>query len=236
MAIIIPADLSGLGVAYPKLSEFIPQVPVSGLVEIWRSAVNVTIDGGVSSWRGFNGSVAVQTDPAARPAYSDGLVKPNGELDALDTNIAPPSGGSGYIVAKITKKSDPSEVGVVFGSLSDSSNRIALGYDASGRFGGSVGSIDFSSLRSDEISTNDLEYVIGLYWSGGAASLRVDGVEVDADAYTGTVGTALLDICGQGGASLSVRNSPSWVHSVAVYAGTFTGLDLDAIDTAMAAF
>jgi hypothetical protein len=223
MANTVRADvtdlLAELGLTAPQDAEFVPAVPTDNLLELWRGDVHVTLDGSgnVSEWESYGAAVAEQLDPAKRPDFT---TDPQGTgTSHMVTGVVPPA--SGYMVVTFT----PSVVGggasrVIAGLQQSATQRLYIATGTTGLPGASIGSVAHSTLAA------------------GSATLRKNGVQIDAEAYTGGTGATDIYLFGRhfGTGVVADLFSSAKIHALAIYEGPLTTDELTAIDTAMVAF
>lgn len=229
------------GDRYPSLASLRAPIPQTSLVGCWHAQAGVTLDDAsrVSSWRGFRGGVVAPATEAAKPAYqAAGMAtgKPSvlfdGSSDRIALALAPPS--AGYIVVKMRVPADLSggQTRTLLGAETSSTARLRIGTSL-GKVVAAIGSLTFTDLLSTTSALAGDTLVVGLSWDGSTASLRINGTEEDSGSYTGSVGTTAFAL---GSNSNSTSYSYSHVALVGIYSTDPGTLDLDAIDSAAAAY
>lgn len=237
MALIVNSDLTGLQ-SFPQVEDFVLDVPLAGLVALWRPGIRITESGGaVSEWEALpEGYSALQSVSGVQPAVSSGIIVPDGVDDYLSTDLPPPT--SGYLVAKVIAKTTSGTCFV--GSQLSSSNgghRCALGVNTSMKAAFQIGSTTFSTFAGTTTLVADSEYVIGGLWNAGTCKLRVNGAQENSTTYNGSggsPGTLEFAFGARNRGTLRDLFSPFNIKAVAVYSGASP--DVAAIDAAMAAF
>jgi hypothetical protein len=154
------------------------------------------------------------------------------------TGVVPPA--SGYMVVTFT----PSVVGggasrVIAGLQQSATQRLYIATGTTGLPGASIGSVAHSTLAALPALTAGVKVTVGVYWNGaGSATLRKNGVQIDAEAYTGGTGATDIYLFGRhfGTGVVADLFSSAKIHALAIYEGPLTTDELTAIDTAMVAF
>lgn len=246
-ALIIPDQtnvLAAAGLVAPKVADMVPGVPTAGLVDVWRRASGMTrVSGKVSSWQGFNGAMLRQVDSAKQPtgAPADG-VSFSATGDYLAATLAPTA--EGYLVARVVKQALGVNAAIV-GShqdLSDPAQRLSLGFSDDNRAAAAIGSKSFNATRAGTpVALGDM-VVIGVAWSGGTYSLRLNGNQVSTGTYNDQTGGVAAGVGSRaywvGGANVGTQNmqleSPDRLIGLAIYSTAQTAAALTAIDAAMA--
>lgn len=240
MAFTLPPAIDLTGVAtFKQDADFVPGIPTAGLTGVWRSLHGVTlVSGAVSEWDGLPGLPASQSASTMRPTYSSGVITFDGSNDNLATTVASPT--TGYFVARVKANAAAAKQGFFLGAFDGTaSGRIGLGHAViSGhpRFALSVGSLLITSLFDSSDYTDGTLYTVGGYFDGSNAYLRVNGTQKATLAYTGGPPSSSYPLVI--GARTDVSSSTCTNHgikAIAVYSGTFSGTDLNSIDSAIGA-
>lgn len=230
MTIIVNADLTGLQ-TFPNIADFVLGVPLTGLVGLFRASRGIVMGTGVASWAGALGSTASQATTGKQPAFTSGHVAPDGVDDYLASNLIAPA--SGYLVAKVKAKTNTGSNVIVGGSTS-STQRCGLGTQTLMKAGCQIGNKTVSTFVGTTVMVDGTDYVIAGSWAAGNAAIRVNGVQEATTTYTGDAGTQAMFIGALNNAGAASAFCPFHIEALALYTGT--GLDLAAIDAAMAAF
>jgi hypothetical protein len=220
-------DLSPFG-TFPKFGSYTPGVPTGGLVGFWNAEFGVTETGGaVSEWQGVP-DTADQAGAGFRPVLSAGAVVFDGVNDYLTSELAELP-DTGYLVALVKRVNSDLSVAFFCGGWGPVCGKIGIGQN-NNRVGGNIGALTAGTFFSTSTTSSGNTYLVGMYYDGTDASLRVAGVEENNDPYTATVGSA------QPPFTLGNRSdlpSATWtdygIKAVAIYSGE-DGVDFDLAD------
>ena len=229
----------------PPLSDSVPGVPGQGLIELWRASAGMTlVDGKVSSWKGFNQTLATQPDATKRPLGSAAGVAFSGAGDYLATPIVPDV--AGYLVAKVKRATGATAAYTAIAGeqaeISAPQQQLSLGFTATDQAAAFIGDNSAANFAGSTTVGNGTTAVIGLGWDSatGAAVLRRDGVQEKARTFTAATG----------GVAAGVGNRSLWLGGInafngfqnesgdilialAIYSGVFDDTARAAIDMAM---
>jgi len=235
MAFKLAPDLTGMQ-PFPVAADFIIPAPIENLGAIFKGSALATLDGagGVVSWQDRIGNAATQAVSACRPLIAAGRIAPDGVNDFLRTALLPTV--AGYICAKVLMKTVASGA-IIFGSQTSPTQRLGFGISSSNqRLGATIGSKTVGTFNGGTGLVNNTEYVLGMSWSAGTVSLRVDGAEVLNGVY---------NAAGEGVGNLPMwigalnfggtANSPSPLHIKHLWKYTALPADIPAVDAALAA-
>jgi hypothetical protein len=231
----------------PLISDFDPGVPGAGLVDFWRRGVGLTLDdaGRVISWRGFNGTMAQQPDPARRPlATADGI-----SFDGSTWLVTPvvPDPVAGYIVAKVKRGPivSTSTAALILGEhqrIVPPAARLSLGFATSDGVTAWLGDSSPQGFTGTTPVGAGETATIGLGWDEGAGRLRLNGAQEAARAYDGEtggeeagVGSRALWLGGVNQFNGFASPSDDTLTDLAIYAGPSDDAARAAIDAAVAA-
>ena len=238
MAFILPSGIDLTGVAaFPVRADFVPPVPTTGLLAFWGATHGIVSSGSVSKWTGIPNKAASQSATGRQPTITSGVVNFDGVDDNLLSAISPPT--TGYFVARVVANAAAAKQGFFVGAFDGSSGRAGIGHIVSSghpRFAMSAGSLLITSLFDTADYTNGTTYTVGGYFDGSRAYLRVNGTQKQTATYTGGTPSSSYPLVI--GARTDVSSSTCTNHgikAVAVYSGTFSGTDLNSIDSAIGA-
>lgn len=230
---------TSLGIVLPALADFQLGMPLEKLTMLrrWNARVTET-SGAVSLWDGIGGGGA-QATATRRPSLENGYIEFDGVDDFIPTDVAPMT--HGYLVVKVLGHAAGAGQAVFAGSFQGSTQRVAIGCDASERPAANIGSLNFAFYASTTM-VEDTEYVLGVHWNAtaGEAEIRVDGNVLNTSAYTGDAGNVGVAIGARriGSVADVFSGSPERIILAAMYGDSapLSSSLLDEIDAAAAAY
>ena len=255
MPLVVPNQAAAIAAAIaagtmlappPLLSDSVPGVPGQGLIELWRSSTGLSlVDGKVSSWKGFNGTLAAQPDATKRPLGSAAGVAFSGAGDFLTTPIVADA-SAGYLVAKVKRAAGGSGSTSTFiaGGHQNATapfQRLSLGFNSTDQATSWIGDSTPSNFSGSTTVAGGSTAVIGVGWDAGTGVLRLNGSQEKSRAFNAAtngvasgVGTRALWLGGINFFNGFASETADTLIALAVYSGSLTDAQRAAIDTAVA--
>lgn len=130
------------------------------------------------SWTGIHG---VQPTSGFRPSFQSGAIRFDGSDDRFPPGYVMPGAGGTLAINGVFSKNSCIAIGAI-----SSSDRVAIGINASGQAAGAIGALSTSTVfGGPDLVTGAARHTLHLVYDGDDAWLYVDGQEVWTGAYTG---------------------------------------------------